>query len=449
MKNYLIQKRTIRLTVRELLFVAVLTIILIIKNVFWTGMPNILFTAIVALFLILATEDERFCMIAFCIPFHSGLPMTEILAIYIVIAVFLEKRRHFHRSLFIGICMICILNVLGNMLYAESSLRSEITILVFFIASAVLVNRDFEDEDLLKAAFLFCVGVIISFSIISCVSIRASSLSQFLSGRIRFGKTIKYVGYEYKANMILSYNTNQTGQLCAVAIAMCMAILDNRIIKNWQKTMMIIAYMVFGYMTLSRAFLLALGIIVVWFVLFAKRTEGISATKKIGTLLLLFTALLIVLSIMPVEIYQSFLARMDTDDLSNGRASILQSELIFLSENPRILLMGAGNSGYVTLLEGIPSHNMIAEVLLSWGLIGLGALIGLLVYIYHRHLRGKVSKYKLLPFIVMLTTLQFGQFASNKMAMIILFACLLSARKQEERKLYEYEKASINYSTCL
>jgi hypothetical protein len=92
------------------------------------------------------------------------------------------------------------------------------------------------------------------------------------------------------------------------------------------------------------------------------------------------------------------------------------------------MLFGAGAYGYQNLMNNVVAHNMIAEMIMSWGVIGVVEYMLYIFRIYCKQLKTRFSKYTALPMMICVVAAQFGQFVSTKTLLLLLPFCLLLAR---------------------
>ena len=162
-----------------------------------------------------------------------------------------------------------------------------------------------------------------------------------------------------------------------------------------------------GFLTVSRSFLLGLGVIALVAVL-----ASLKYTKKhIDKTVLIFALIIAVISIVMMcfpelvsKVADNFFNRIDGDAGGGGRLEIWMACLDCLISSPVHLIFGYGSIFYPSLGAGNGSldmaagaHNLIIDILMSWGIVGLIAaavlLFGVLVLLRRYHNANKLVYY--------------------------------------------------------
>ena len=196
---------------------------------------------------------------------------------------------------------------------------------------------------------------------------------------------------------------------------------------------------VFGVMTMSRTFLLCFAVILMTFVFSSNGSLRVKIRRATIVVLFIIVLLLVVYWFMPF-ILESFLARFQEDDISNGRIGLFQFYAEHILSSPKHLLFGVGMQEILPKLEAIYGtvanvpHNGIQEILVCWGLPGL-LLFGtnVLTMVVETKKKCKHKWINFLPLILIFVDIQFGQLIrSGVMLLALSFATVSLCWRSEE-----------------
>ncbi|UTB77167.1 hypothetical protein A2I62_00615 [Staphylococcus carnosus] len=172
-----------------------------------------------------------------------------------------------------------------------------------------------------------------------------------------------------------------------------------------------------GLLTLSRTFLLVMALVMLIYLFTSVGARNIFSIFTFIAVILIF----IIILYSNEGLYDSLYNRIfETDDISGSRFLIYSQYTAILFSHFSILLFGVGMQNYMEKFSELDNlinqstHNVLLEVLSSWGVIGLLIVIILFSLII---MQSKVKKLKnskriiiLLPFLVVVLSAFFGQF---------------------------------------
>ena len=161
-------------------------------------------------------------------------------------------------------------------------------------------------------------------------------------------------------------------------------------IGNYNKNIYIILLLIIGFLSTSKMFLISILIIV--FLKIITSWKSLKKNNSIGRKQIIsFSVLLpIIIFIMYFLskngfldlIYDNYINRFNTNDLTTGRLNIQIEYLKELVRYPNFLLFGGSNSYYQIFITNfankvsgewirpMTAHNMYLDIILSWGLLG-------------------------------------------------------------------------------
>lgn len=150
----------------------------------------------------------------------------------------------------------------------------------------------------------------------------------------------------------------------------------------------------FAFLTISRSLYLGLAAILLAVLLGNKRHKE----SKLFTLLIILMIVLIGALIMYGDVIEQAISllfnRLSTDKGGAGRTTVWENCFYFMEHNPISILIGSGSCKYPTLEEGLGAgaHNLLLDIMMSWGIIGLGSF---LILMSHAIKKIKVYYYKI------------------------------------------------------
>lgn len=138
---------------------------------------------------------------------------------------------------------------------------------------------------------------------------------------------------------------------------------------NWTALAMSAVLVLFGVETASKSFLLLLAAVMVFFLLMLVQNN-----RKGEAILVLLAGVAVVLLIAvgKIEIFNTMLRRLRTGDLTTGRLVIWKRYMTYFGENILRLLFGSGlGAGYY---HGMAAHNSYIDLVYYFGLCGTAIL---------------------------------------------------------------------------
>ena len=269
---------------------------------------------------------------------------------------------------------------------------------------------------------LLAISSTVAFVILlfATVAGRGQSILDLMQNGFRFG-----ISEDTGGSFVFRFNSNALGTICNLAIAGLLINIYNKSAKLVDYFM--IVFMVFiGLLTVSRTFLLCLGIMVVLFVLLQRkslmrRVLTVFALATVGTLMLI-----VIINYFP-SIIDNYNNRLNVEDISNGRSFLFgyYNDVIFSSA--RNIFFGIGIQQIATKSYGITGimadvpHNGVQQVVVAWGIPGLVLMI---LFIYKLVKQGNTNKKSpllyYLPLLISLITSLPGQFVTVPAKMLSL-----------------------------
>ena len=211
-------------------------------------------------------------------------------------------------------------------------------------------------------------------------------------------------------------------------------LLQNRDQNKYKKVIALTAVAVsfgFGMLTVSRSFLLGLAAFLLVFLCSYK------SKKKwpiVICALLCLCIFAIVFNDITDKVIYNFIYRIDTDvGGGSGRLIIWEACFEYLFSDPIITFFGAGSASYIGFSSGekfdvsAGAHNLLLDILMSWGFVGAFIVIGSIVAMLHfiRRKYGKIDGFSLAPLLTYaafaMTALRTNSLPTWSLLFIVLF----------------------------
>ena len=351
-------------------FVLLLTVFLILRDIFNIAIPKTFFIAFCILpALVYSTEDMLSCLF-FQLPLFCGLPGNYIVLAYFVIL--LVKQRTITRSKIFAISFCTLWEFVASIFYPRFDLVETVSYIIFVSLFFILINDEHWEINKRKCVYFYAIGIVVTSIIIVISTLQhapSNWLSLFASGSYRFGNKIA----SESGRLSVKLNPNALSFYAITAIALTLALLENeRSVAHRIFMWICTVFLLFtGLLTASRTFILVLFVLIL---LYGIRGKKIS--KKIQTILttfiFVFVAFVIIDKYFP-GILQAFVGRFEGSDFSsgNGRLEISQKYMETFYHSIRIMLIGAGAMQNTEVMGMSYSlHNSILQILVSYGIIG-------------------------------------------------------------------------------
>ena len=406
-----------------LMYVAIVVSLMILKEVFSVYINKFFVLILVSFFLITCSQKKVFfSYVVFLIPLLSGLP-NNLLTFVIVVVYFVkfnDKKIPNYSLLFILVMMIY--ELFHFMILPFSLYQWVIDVLYLCLFTIMMLNSkeivDYRDN-IFK---MFIFSVFISTSIILYKLLEQYSFSEIISLGIRLGidKTVSN-------GISLQWNPNSIAIFSVVSFGL-FVIIDKKRIYDY---LLIFFIMIYGFMTLSRNFIISFVILLLLLSIF------VSFKRKISILITVLIVVITIYNFIP-GIIENFIDRFLVSDLSNDRNTINSYYLHQILSNPLRLLFGTGMQDYQIKYNYYESiHNAIIELLACWGICGFLFFV-IMVVVMVKKVRTKFNVKGIMLLFVFILSIQASRLITTP-EMLIILGMILSLsifQKKELEKTY-------------
>ncbi len=312
-------------------------------------------------------------MLCFLFPLSCGIPGNYIYPLLIVLLLIKDKEYSFNKLIFFVVVLI--LELLHYGFYTFEIQLAEIVgyASFLFMLSYIIADKS-KDMDHAKCLTYFCIGsCILILAIIINTNLLTSQMTYVDEG-IRLGNS-KDLGDFQAERMMLSANANTIGYYSIAAVACLLTLQYYRKINSVLFLVLFAVAFYGGFLSISRTWAL-LMVFSIFAYLLLQQKDRVKGLLLVGILVI---GAIIFVSQNPL-ILDSFTRRF-TQDAANlatagNRTVLFQAYNDFLADNPIALIFGTGAVYYGEVTQVSEStHNALQQILVSYGVIGLGIFI--------------------------------------------------------------------------
>lgn len=415
--------------------------LLIVRDYIGIRIPFYTFSGVILFFAFFLPRKAIVHIAVFLIPLSNAMnfrPILGMLALIYLIKKQIAKRRYFTYT-YSGVILLAImLFELFHLVVEPFSLSVYISYFcVYMFVFVVLCDADRRwcDRD---TVMIFVFGVIVSNLLILGLMLIKSSMSfmSYISSLSRLGRVD---AESFTSNYYLKNNPNAIANQAVVAISCLFALYSDRQEKSKVFLLICLTFLIaIGAMTVSRMFIVALCTIILWYMISANRGNR----SRIAAVLIFLAFVLLVIYCAFPNVIDSYISRFTNSKTpeTKTRLSIIKYYVKYMGDNFARSLFGIGmqdqevKANYVVV-----SHNMILDVYVSWGLIGLILAMMFLVCVIKEYSQKSKSKMQYIAILSVLVTTQSGRLfrSVEAMVMLIIAVAIMQCTYAQENRAYD------------
>lgn len=398
---------------RAPLWVIAVSLLYAMRDVMGVSIPEVFFLAVCGMGFIILQPEESFCLMVFTI--QLTLPNNEIRLLY-VLSLLLKGKLHYQFKMFITVLGMLVLQLVDAAVFTSggsifSLLYDYVTFALCLIIPFMWGSLRYNRDALIRAAKYFIYSVIFIGLITVYMTVQARGWAILLGGNNRLGMGIN--SYFADSAMRTANNTNAIGVSAACAVAVLIPLLNKKCINKIFGIIVLSICVILSFLTRSRTAFISLGIVALLFYFYTIK-EKRALRKGLVLISVVVLAVLAISHYMP-EIWRGTINRfIGQEDITNSRGIINAEYINVWSSNIWCMFFGYGALSYLNVTNvGISPHNMIVDILISWGLIGLILMFAFLTILTSRSIKGINKKERILyflPAIVKLFAVMGGQY---------------------------------------
>ena len=350
------------------LFIAGIIILMLMRDIAHISINKYIYVIYSASLMCLADYQTLVYMLSFLFPLVWGLPGTYIMLCATILLII--KTTILNKKAILLMLLFAIMELLASFWYPDVDFVEMagylFSVFVFFI---LLYFK--EKIDCMKCVKLFFYGVaILCLIVVISGLLKAPSDWRYLfsKGWFRFGET----QVNNSGSMMTSVNANTLAYYSITGICCGLVLLKREKGINKIIIIIIITYFVIsGFLSVSRSWLLVASICVILFILSETRSFrgilSVSVIAIIGVLTIVYF-----LKNNP-ELLQGILRRLNDSGMSTagGRVELFSLYLKAFLKSPRFFIIGTGVTQYKEVTHIFDSvHNGLEQILICYGLTG-------------------------------------------------------------------------------
>lgn len=421
---------------RVLVFAGILSTLLLLRDLGDIGVTKTVFIVIAAIFCLFSDKASIYCLMAFLVPIAHGISYTYIAAIAMVILLLKHRMRvKISGVLIMGVILLIeLISALRGYFSFVNYLRF---VGIFLIAFLMMIDID-EEYDNVGIVKMFVAGYIVAMVDIFGQMLKRYSWSAILSLKARIGDTRQLLNIDSEG-ILLSFNPNELGFLCTLTVVLCL-MLYKKEKKLWYPILIVIASLI-GVTTQSRTFVIVYVFSILMYMCLSMHSLK-SAFKVIFNFTIGAVAIIALANRLIPEYIRGILNRFAVSDISNGRVNIMQYYFYEMFQSIDRFIFGVGLQNYKDKYNYfISAHNATQEILISWGIIGLIAVIFLLIVILinAKKINPNALPIQYIPLVIFLIDIQSGQGfsdASGMLCLMVTYSAILIPLKGESLQKY-------------
>lgn len=303
---------------------------------------------------------------------HSFYTILQMLyLILLVVSSFYKKHLlSIKRDSIIALVILFPVSVIAIMLHGYSFTLGYFAFMAMLFFVPLYLNQNY-GIDYKECAKFYVIGIIFA-SFAGLIFLKTSHMTSFVT-------VTEHINIGISRISGLSGDSNGYAAELLVAIGILLiSILKSK--KTAERLLYLIGIMIcsiFGFMTLSKMFLI---ILILLFCMFIINLIFISNIRHKWLLSIVIIGIICFFLSMPqvgnyIQMYQKrFMGISDVNQLSSGRSNIWFDYLKYIFENIEVLLFGNGFIRTATV-NGYAAHNTLIQILFQCGIIGTTGLI--------------------------------------------------------------------------
>jgi len=362
------------------------------------------------------------------------LPGSPIRLMYLLTSLFYQNRRKRAR-LSIPMIGMMLLSFPTMALYSNASIGdivySYVEKMLYIVIPMLWLSDVYTVEDVRRAAKCYVVSAIFAFSILLSMTLNGLGIDGLLRAGFRLGFSSGVVN---NSTMISSYNANAIASTSVLGVSYLCALLERKVVSGKYVLCLSIPLVLFAFLSKSRTGLLMEGILLlVYMGYLAISKKRIRQCLSLLAVVFLFAA--IIFKYFPTVV-EAFLSRFQAEDITNGRTAINGGYIQRMLSDPMLLIFGYGIGNYVRVAHiaiANSAHNAFVDILMCWGILGLGLVAAFWVELYRsikKRIDSELSIIAYMPFFLYFFAVQGGQYLTTGLphiklcfSMLFLIAC--------------------------
>lgn len=306
---------------------------------------------------------------------HSFYTILQILYLILIVMSLFYKIHllSMKRESIIAVIILLSVSMIAIMLHGYSFTLGYFSFIAMLFFVPLYLNQDY-GIDYKECAIFYIIGIILA-SFAGLIFLKTSHMGAFITVTEHIN-----IGISRISGLSGDSNGYAAELLVAIGISLIFILKSKKTTERLLYLVGIMICSIFGFMTLSKMFLI---ILILLFFIFTINLIFMSNIRYKGLLLIAIIGITCFFLSVPqvgnyIQMYQKrFMGISDVNQLSSGRSNIWLDYLKYIFENIKVLLFGNGFIRTVTV-NGYAAHNTLIQILFQCGIIGT---IGFIIWI--------------------------------------------------------------------
>ena len=406
------------------LMMAIFYAMFVVRNIIGISFPIILYLVWIGVMCVTFEDHEIKALLVSFIPLYPAFQYKYAIMLCSVLYVIrFFKQRKLTLLIFPGIFLM-VWELLHHNIGSFSFWTYIRSFVEFFCLMVIMCIAPKKRTDVCQLSRVLGFSSVVAFGILLLTTLQMTGMSLFelLEKGFRLGNQNEEIeGFKF------IYNANGLGFLCNMTIAGILINFHHKRGNVWDAIML--AFVLFvGLLTTSRTFLIILVLTVLIYIML----QDAATWEKIGTLATIFIIItiigLLVYFFFP-DIIVNYIERFSTEDVTGGRAFLLEFYNEFIFSSVARMFFGIGMqdiSGKIRLFENqyvLVPHNGYQEIIVAWGIVGFILMVFFMVSMFVHAKRRQEKKVWIhyLPLALLLINILAGQFITSFRMLFLVF----------------------------
>lgn len=350
-------------------------IFLILRDLFDILIPMELFLIVISFIFLFINTEEIISIVAFLIPFENSILVSFLFISGTIVIIFKKKFKLDKIFLFLIFFILLweIIHINNGYFLVNSYIKFGAALLFFLVVYSLRETISFKE---ISKSFIYGLCIFIILVLINQFIFEGFSVNDVTNNFSRLGDfNPNTYGYG------LYNNPNAIGVSLNVAIGLLISFKENE--KNNIIYILMFLFFIFsGFITQSKTFLIVFTFQVIYFFV-CKKEDLIKKINQIVIFSIGFIIVFILLDYIFPSLIEEIIIRFRPEYIFSSRDTIFNDYNSFIFSNSNNLFIGVGiqNINLKALFFSNP-HNMIQEVFVAWGIIGLIWLMFLIIKVF-------------------------------------------------------------------
>ena len=363
-------------------------------------------TALISGVALILPYSQLVAYVSFMLPLSCGI---QSFFWIVVVACLLFRGKKIAAPAIIMFGIVVLLELFGQIQYEGTGtiVKNIFFYFVSFFLVMYLTTNENENVDRARNIRYFIYGTAFLFVMIFGRVIMEEGIEEVMAGALRYSMDDKELAEDY----VFFTNANNLGLYSSVCFATLLFGAKRLKMPSLLYVIAILLIICGGAFSLSRTWLAtSIVSLILFLILSPKNRIFLSVVVVCGVI-----ALLAFNATMLEPLYEMFEERLTDDDVSGGagRTDLFAMYHAFFADNPRYWLTGTGAMNYLQVCNMPNSiHNMLQQIYVCYGFVGLVAFITYFVKIFKNNKRYVQQFLQYLPIIIYLIFAQTVQIVS-------------------------------------